>query len=105
MNGSVEHAEVLLFQASLAQGHARVALLMEAKDAFIRAETAEKGCGAWRLACISAIEDKQELCKAWLERAHACETLPERSVVESEPWLTNVRNQKWFKRFLDQLPS
>jgi hypothetical protein len=105
MNNVGKHAEVLLFQASLAEGHERMALLLEAKDAFIRAETAEKGCGAWRLACISALENKQELCKGWLERAQACETLPERSVVESDPWLKNVRNQKWFKRFLDQLPS
>jgi hypothetical protein len=103
MNKSVEHAEVLLFQASMAEGPERTALLAEAKDALIRAETIEKGCGAWRLACISALEGNAHLCKGWLERARAMGTLPERSVVESEPCLNRVRSAKWFKRFLNDV--
>jgi hypothetical protein len=30
-------------------------------------------------------------------------TLPERSVVESEPCLNRVRSAKWFKRFLNDV--
>ncbi|MFO7973923.1 MAG: hypothetical protein R6V12_04735 [Candidatus Hydrogenedentota bacterium] len=103
MNKSLQHAEVQLFQASMAEGPERKALLAEAKDALIRAETIEKGCASWRLACLNALEGRAELCRRWLERAHTHGTLPERGTLESEPSLSSMRNQKWFKRFLNDI--
>ena len=101
MNESLQHAEVQLFQASMATGPERAALLAAARDALIRAETVEKGCGSWRLACISALEGNHELCKRWLERARAQNSLPPRSTLESEAHLKSVRDEKWFLEFLE----
>ncbi len=100
---SLEHAEVHLFQASMAEGPERAHLLAQAKDILIQAECAEKGRGAWRLACISALEGNNELCQRWLERARDHKTLPSRSAMESEPYLQNVCEQTWFLRFLQDV--
>ena len=102
---SVQHAEVQLLQASMAEGPERAHLLAQAKDILIRAECTEKGRGAWRLACISALEGNHGLCQRWLERAREHKALPKRTAIESEPYLRNVCEQKWFLRFLQDVPE
>lgn len=103
MNNALQHAEVLIFQATLADGDRRSIMLAEAKDILIRLERLEKGRGAWRLACISALENNAKLCRRWLERARAEGGISGRSALESEPYLDCVRGQKWFKQFLRDL--
>jgi len=103
MRELLQHAEVHLFQASMTEGAARADLLAQARDLLLRLEKAEKGRGAWRLACISALEGHADLCRRWLERARAHAGIPARSVLETEPYLNPVRDQKWFRRFLRDL--
>ena len=100
VEGLVEFAGVQLFQASMAPENERGSLLAEAKDALFRAEQAQKGVGSWRLACISGFEGNAALCVKWLKRAQDNNTLPEREVLEKEPYLKAVRGTKQFKEFL-----
>lgn len=101
----LEHAQVQMLQAGMAQGADRESLLAEAKDALIRAEHNRPGSGAWLLACISASGGNGALCRQWLERALHCGTLPESAALTSSPYLAAVRGQKWFKKLLKGIPE
>ena len=101
----LEHAQVQMLQAGLAQGSDRESLLTGAKDAFIRAERLQPGSGAWWLACLSAHSGNGDLCRKWLERALKCGTLPETAALTQSPYLDRVRGKKWFKKFLKDVPE
>lgn len=99
----IQFAEVQMMQAQLAQGPARMAMIIEAKDALIAAEKLEKGSGAWNLACLSAHSGSEDLCRKWLERAKRASTLPQASEIQANPYLQPVTAKKWFRQFLDSL--
>jgi hypothetical protein len=96
----LEHAQVQMLQAGMAQGGDRESLLDGAKDGLIRAERLRPGSGAWLLACISASSGNGDLCRKWLERALKYGTLPGPAELAQSAYLEGVRGQKWFKILL-----
>ena len=101
----LQHAQVQMFQADLAQGPDKADLITAAKDALICAERLQPGSGAWQFACISASTGNGKLCRQWLERARKYGNLPGPDILDSAPQLAKVRGQKWFRRLIKDLAA
>lgn len=99
----IQRAETTLLQAELAAGADREALLQEAKDILIRAESMSPGSGSWFMACVNARMDNVPLCQKWLERAYAAGALPTRDEMSKSPYMSRVRDERWFQRLLSRL--
>ncbi|MCP4645310.1 MAG: hypothetical protein GY851_33010 [bacterium] len=99
----VQFAQVQMLQADMAQGPTREQILLEAKDALMKAEQAQPGAGAWLLACINARAGKADLCREWLKRAGNAGTLPSVDELRASPYLVSVRDAKWFKQLVKDL--
>jgi hypothetical protein len=68
-----------------------------------RAEEIRPGSGAYNLACLYALQNREEECRGWLEKSYQHGTLPSREYLEKDTDLDNVREKEWFQKFLDRL--
>ena len=96
----LEHAEVRMLQADLADAETGEQLYTEAADLLIRAEKLMKGSGAWLMACIHARRDNGALCVQWLERARGASLLPDVETIRSHAHFKTARDRKWSKDWL-----
>lgn len=76
----------------------------EAKDFSTRAEKLQTGSGSYVLACIAAHENDQAECEKWLHvtikngySSPSCDDLKSFTI------FNNVRNEKWFQDFVNQV--
>jgi hypothetical protein len=96
----LEHAEVRMLQADLADAETEELLYTEAADLLIRAEKLMRGSGAWLMACMHARRDNGELCIQWLERARGASLLPDVETIRTHAHFKRARERKWFKDWL-----
>lgn len=101
----VQQAEALMLHAELLAGDGRRDAYLEAKDLLLRAERLAPGSGAYAMACVSARLGDSTLCEKWLERAERWGTLPARAVLTASPYLAAVRDERWFKKFLNRVKT
>ena len=99
----IQFAEVHMFQAEFTSGAEREALLHDAQDALIQAETLAKGSGAWLMACVHGRQGNEQLCRRWLERARDAGRLPERDQIESSAHLKPFAELTWFREWIETL--
>lgn len=76
------------------------ALLLEAEEHLLRAESIQPGDGAYNLACVYARLGNEAACREWLERTRELGKLPSREYVKNDPDLENIKDSQWFKDFL-----
>jgi Tfp pilus assembly protein PilF len=75
----------------------------EAKEKIAAADSLEPGLGAYNLACIHSLRGEQKECQKYLEQALEVGHLPAEKYLKIDKDLDNVRNEKWFKNFIQQL--
>lgn len=92
----------LLEQAKLTGGEARTALLLEATQMFLQAESLSAGSGTYNLACCAALLGDEENCRKWLESALEAGVLPDYDHVAKDQDLTAVSHFDWFREFLQR---
>jgi hypothetical protein len=77
----------------------------EAKEKIYAADALEPGIGAYNLACIHSLRGEQWECQKYLEQARDAGNLPAEEYLKMDKDLDNVRNEKWFKSFIQSLPK
>lgn len=78
-------------------------LLPEARSKFIEAEAVSPGAGSDNLACVNAVEGREDECKKWLQKSKDLGTLPSRDHLLNDADLESVRDREWFQAFLENL--
>jgi len=73
------------------------ALLDQAEEKSLRAESLRKGSSAYRLAKIYALRNDEERCRAWLLLGQEAGTLPTSQQAMGDNDLNRVRNEPWFR--------
>ncbi|QBQ54555.1 TPR end-of-group domain-containing protein [Nitrosococcus wardiae] len=96
-------AAALIEQAKNKPDKRAEAFYGEAKEKITAAEALEPGVGAYNLACIHSLRGEQKACQKYLEQAHQADNLPPLRHLKVDKDLDNVRNEKWFKNFLEKL--
>lgn len=91
----------LLEMSKTENGEDAVALLDQARKKFEKAEDLQPGIGAYVLACISAIEGEINECRMWLEKTKDAGKLKGEHLKKDKA-LDAVRNEPWFKKFMDK---
>lgn len=99
----LQRAETAMFQAELAASHLREAFYVDAKDALIQVEMRAPGRGAWLMACLNARMGNPPLARKWLERAHAANALPVRSVLVTSAYMKDLHGEAWFQEILARI--
>ena len=90
-------------QAKTKSGDMRRDIFTRAIDLLSQAETAGYKEVYYNLACVYALGGDEEATERYLLAAKEHGTLPDRAFVEDDPDFSEVRNQDWFVRFLDEL--
>lgn len=73
------------------------ALLAQAEEKSLHAESLRKGSSAYRLAKIYALRKDEEECRVWLLVGQEARTLPTKQQATGDSDLDSVRNQPWFE--------
>jgi hypothetical protein len=84
-------------------GDKNASLFTKAQEVLFRAEEIRPGGGAYNLACLYALQNREVECREWLEKSYQHGTLPNREYLEKDTDLDNVREKEWFQKFLDRL--
>ena len=86
------------------EGEVNEHFLSEAENASLKAEEFKKGTGAYVLACIAALKKDSNQCKKMLQlsrkKGYTFQTI---TSIEINTCFDNVRNEQWFKDFLEEL--
>lgn len=91
-------AGTILYWAQLKIGTSEYeSLLKQAEEKALKADSLEKGSGAYNLACVYALRKNKEECKRWLLAGQEAETLPPRDQAMKDKDLDIVRDEAWFK--------
>ncbi len=90
-------------QAKTKSGDMRHDLIRRAIEFLSQAETAGYKEVYYNLACMHALGSDEEATERYLLAAKEHGTLPDRAFIEDDPDFSEVRNQDWFVRFLDEL--
>jgi len=75
----------------------RNALLAQAEEKSLQAESLRKGSSAYRLAKIYALRGDEKKCRVWLLVGQEAHTLPTRQQAMEDSDLGRVRNHRWFE--------
>lgn len=95
-------ALTLMDQADTKTGAEAARLFAEAAGKLLSAESIWPGSGAYNLACLSALQDREEECRQWLEKCREFRSLPSREYLESDKDLNRIREREWFQKFLEE---
>jgi hypothetical protein len=90
----------LMEQAGLVTGEAGEALYEQAREKFLAAETLQPGIASYNLACIHSRRGEYEGCRKRLEFARNHKSLPSLEQLKNDADLANVRQLKWFNKFI-----
>ena len=90
----------LMEQAGLVTGEAGEALYEQAREKFLAAEALQPGIASYNLACIHSRRGEYEGCRKRLESARNHKSLPSLEHLKNDADLANVRQLKWFNKFI-----
>jgi hypothetical protein len=90
----------LMEQAALVTGEAGEALYEQAREKFLAAEALQPGIASYNLACIHSRRGEYEGCRKRLESARNHKSLPSLEHLKNDADLANVRQLKWFNKFI-----
>ena len=90
----------LMEQAVLVTGEAGEALYEQAREKFLAAEALQPGIASYNLACIHSRRGEYEGCRKRLESARNHKSLPSLEHLKNDADLANVRQLKWFNKFI-----
>lgn len=90
-------------QAQQKQGGEAEQLFAQAREKLLQSETLSQGSGAYNLACVAALQGREDECREWLEKSCQLGTLPTREHLEQDTDLDSVREAGWFRAFLEKL--
>ncbi len=93
----------LLYQARLKEGEEAEAYFAQAREKLELAEAQSPGSGAYNLACVSALQGREEECRRWLEKSHESGRLPGCEHLRGDSDLDRVRDRDWFKNFISEV--
>ena len=93
----------LLDQAKQKSGAEADRLFGQAAEKYLRAEELMPGQGAYGLACISALQGREQDCRAWLEKSQAQGQLPSQQHLLDDTDLMSVRSRDWFQSLIANL--
>ncbi len=81
----------------------RMELYKLAEDFFEKANKIQKGSAAYNVACIQALRGNAEACHQALEQAREFGSLPDETNILNDVDLDNVKQDDWFKAFIEAL--
>jgi len=93
----------ILEQAKQKSGEQADHLFAQAGEKCHQAEKLVPGFGAYNLACISALQGREQECGTWLEKSRDSGKLPSREHLLEDTDLDNVRDKDWFQSFIDDI--
>lgn len=73
-------------------------LLKQAEEKALKAESLQKGSGAYNLACVYALKNDKDSCKKWLLIGQETNTLQTREHAMKDIDFENMKNEPWFKK-------
>jgi hypothetical protein len=76
-------------------------MLQQAEAKLLKAEEIKEGSGSYNLACVAARRGDAASCREWLERSKENGRLPDSKHLLADPDLASVRDQQWFRTFLE----
>jgi hypothetical protein len=79
-------------------------MLEEAEAKLLAAEALAPGSESYNLACVAARRGDAAACERWLRQALDQGVLPAKAHLLTDPDLDTVRDQDWFRAFLEDLP-
>ena len=74
-----------------------------AKRQFEKANSIQAGVAAFNLACVHGVRGDNKNCLEALKVAQENGNLPEDADILADPDLASIKNQAWFKEFMDSL--
>ncbi len=90
----------LVEQAKTKTGEEADNLFALAEEKLYDAEKIQPGAGSYNLACICALQNKEDECRKWLETSQQFGKLPSREHLLKDTDLESVRECEWFKALL-----
>ncbi|OHB57690.1 MAG: hypothetical protein A2Y12_16605 [Planctomycetes bacterium GWF2_42_9] len=84
-------------QAKKENGAIRQQLLSQKEEMCLKAESIQRGSGAYGLACLAASSGDKSKCLKWLKIGEQENSLPNSKYAMAEVDLESVRNEDWFK--------
>ena len=91
----------ILGQAKLKSGKEADKLFADASEKCLQAEELVPGYGAYNLACVSALQGREQACRTWLEKSRDHGKLESREHLRTDTDLDSVRDKDWFQSFID----
>jgi tetratricopeptide (TPR) repeat protein len=74
-----------------------------AEKQFEKANSIQAGTASYNLACIYSLRGNENACLKALENARDKVTLPEAGEIFNDPDLARIKEQEWFKEFMETL--
>ena len=87
-------------QAQTKSGAEADRLFDTAKEKCLAAEAIVPGIGAYNLACICALQEREDECRTWLEKSKAHGKLPNGDHVLKDADLASIRDMDWFQALI-----
>ncbi|WP_305906650.1 hypothetical protein Q9L42_019885 [Methylomarinum sp. Ch1-1] len=100
LGGAIDGGFAYMELARLNNAQPEDPLYDKAIEFFEKAGHIQKGSAAYNLACIHALRDDHEACRAALELAKECGSLPDEQDVMNDPDMAPVKDAQWFHEFL-----
>ena len=74
-----------------------------AQEKFMLAESIQKGCASYNLACLYSVRNDKQQCQEALEKARDNGNLPDEQDIVNDSDLGNVQGEEWFAAFIESL--
>jgi len=103
LGGALDGGVALLGLAKSQQVSFDNELYDKAKKSFESAEKIQLGSSAYNLACLYALQNKQDACLKSLEAARDCGLLPDEQNIINDADLKNVKQLPWFSELITSL--
>lgn len=105
LGAAIDGGVALMELARLKQAPLDDRLYNSAQEHFERAEKIHKGTAVYNLACIYALQGKEDLCLTALSDAVKHGSLPNEQEILNDPDLEMIRSKGWFLDFMASLPT